>query len=246
MADNQQYQEVMTPQEVAEYLQLAERTVLRMAQRGEIPATKVASQWRFLRPAVREWLEGRMQSMDRRQLRRVAERSQPALNLCDLIRPELMNPGIASGPKERILSQLVEPLRTSRFIGDGDALIEALIEREHMMTTAVGHGVALPHPRRVQPEMFPEPAIALGICHEGTDFEAVDGKPVHLLFLICATSEQEHLQSMAKVSWLTRQEEVRRRLCGVSCASEAHDVIAHAAERLEPARKPPADREETS
>ncbi|MGC9453591.1 MAG: PTS sugar transporter subunit IIA [Phycisphaerae bacterium] len=240
MAKTQQDQEVMTPHEVAEYLQLAERTVIRMAQRGEIPATKVASQWRFLRPAVREWLESRMQTMAPSKLRQVAARNRPALRLVEVVRPELINPGICPGSKEEVLTQLIEPLRTSGFAADPEHLLDALLERENLMTTAVGHGVALPHPRRVQPEMFAMPGIALGICREGTDFEAVDGEPVHLLFLICATREQEHLQLMAKVSWLTRRQDVRRRLRQAESAQDARDVVAAAAGQLEP-----VDREES-
>ncbi len=57
---NGENNEVITLAEVAEYLQLAERAVLRMARRGEIPAAKVASQWRFIRSLVREWLVGQM------------------------------------------------------------------------------------------------------------------------------------------------------------------------------------------
>ena len=58
-----QDREMMTSAQVADYLQLAERTVLRMAQRGEIPAAKVASQWRFFRPIVREWVIAQMHGL---------------------------------------------------------------------------------------------------------------------------------------------------------------------------------------
>ncbi|MFP3938287.1 MAG: PTS sugar transporter subunit IIA [Phycisphaerae bacterium] len=244
MANTQRQQEVMTPAEVAEYLQLAERTVLRMAQRGEIPATKVASQWRFLRPAVREWLESRMQTMPRSELQRVAESTRPALRLVEVIRPELTRPDISPGPKEDVLSRLVEPLRTTGFARDPQRLLDALLQREEMMTTAVGHGVALPHPRRVLTDMFAEPAVAMGICPAGTDFDAVDAEPVHLLFLICATCEREHLQLMAKVSWLTRREDIRRQLRDASSQQDAQDVIARATEEIEPADANHSDREE--
>jgi excisionase family DNA binding protein len=234
LARSEQQREVMTLAEVAEYLQLAERTVLRMAQRGEIPATKVASQWRFLRPAVRDWLAGRMQSMAPAELEEVAARGRAALPLVEVVRPELMNLDVSAGPKEQVLAQLVEPLRGSGFAREPGRLLTALVERERMMTTAVGHGIALPHPRRVLAGMFAEPGIALGVCRDGTDFGAVDDEPVHLFFLICATREENHLQLMAKVSWLTQQQDVRERLRGASSWQDAADEIARAAEGLDP------------
>ncbi|MFH0964293.1 MAG: helix-turn-helix domain-containing protein, partial [Planctomycetota bacterium] len=53
--------EVMTLREVADYLQLAEKSVLRMAQAGRIPAAKVASQWRFMRSIIKDWLASQME-----------------------------------------------------------------------------------------------------------------------------------------------------------------------------------------
>lgn len=199
--------EVMTLTEVAEYLQLAERTVLRMAQRGEIPAAKVASQWRFIRSLVREWLVGQMQPFPSDEaMREAADSHQPLLPLSEVLRPELMTLNLKPGPKESILRQLAGPLLETGFARDPGRLANSLIERERMMTTAVGHGVAIPHPRRPIRGMFPQPAVALGICREGTDFQAIDDQLVHLFFLVCATREEIHLQLMANVSWVTRQE----------------------------------------
>jgi len=223
--------EVMTLSEVADYLQLAERTVLRMAQRGEIPAAKVASQWRFLRPVIRDWLAGRMQMMAPDKLLGASWNATRLLPLTEVIRPELMNLEIVPGPKEVILRQLLQPVQRSGFARDVPRLLAGLLERERMMTTAVGHGIAIPHPRRPIPGMFPEPAVAVGICREGTDFDAVDDQLVHLFFVICATREEVHLQLMAQVAWLARQERIRERLREARSLVEARECVLKAAER---------------
>ena len=208
--------EVMTLGEVAEYLHLAERTVLRMAQRGEIPAAKVASQWRFLRPLVREWLVGQMQALPEREVSHAAGTAREILPLTEVLRPELMVFGLRPGPKDHVLRQLVAPLLKTGFARDTTRFLQSLVDRERMMTTAVGHGIAIPHPRRPIAGMFREPAITLGICPDGTDFQAIDDQRVHLFFLICATRIEIHLQLMAKISWLSRQEafgELQRTCC---------------------------------
>jgi len=219
--------EIMTVAEVAEYLQLAEKTIVRMAQRGEIPAAKVASQWRFMRSLVREWLVGQMQTLPAGRLDEVARREDALLPLHEMIRPELMSLDIKPGPKDAVLRQIVAPLVQTGFAADPSRLLTGLLERERMMTTAVGHGVALPHPRKPIADMFVEPAIALGICPDGTDFEAIDDQLVNVFFLICATREEIHLQLMAKIAWLSKRE-VLGKLRTARDAATAHERIAQA------------------
>ncbi len=194
--------EIMTLPEVANYLQLAERTVLRMAQRGEIPAAKIASQWRFMRHLVQDWLVSQMQGCSTHDAQLVAP--PVLLPLSEVVKPSLMVFDLGPGPKERILRRLVAPLLESGLARDANRFLAALLERERMMTTAIGHGVAIPHPRRPMPGMFTEPAVVLGICPEGTDFDAIDDRLVHVFFLICATREDIHLQLMANISWFVR------------------------------------------
>ena len=214
--------EVMTLTEVAQYLHLAERTVLRMAQRGEIPAAKVASQWRFIRSVIRDWLAAKMHVMPSATLKSAMQQSSSSLPLREVVRLELMNMTITPGPKDNILRQMIEPLQRTHYAEDPAILLQSLIERERMMTTAVGHGIAMPHPRKPIPGMFPQPAIAVGICPQGASFEAVDDQLVHIFFLICATREEIHLQLMAKVAWLTRQTDI---VTALKQASSPQDVL---------------------
>jgi len=218
--------EVMTLGEVAEYLHLAERTVLRMAQRGDIPAAKVASQWRFMRPLVREWLVGQMQSLPVPQPDGKTDLKAPLLPLSEVFHSDLMTFDLKPGPKESILRQLLAPLLRTGFAKDTNQLLTSLLDRERMMTTAVGHGIAIPHPRRHLPGMFPEPAIALGICPAGTDFAAIDDQRVHVFFLLCATREEIHLQLMANLSWLTRREGLIGDLRAASSHQQVLDLIS--------------------
>ncbi|MFW6145896.1 MAG: PTS sugar transporter subunit IIA [Planctomycetota bacterium] len=193
----------MTVAEVAAYLQLAEKTILRMAQSGRIPAAKIASQWRFLRPVVRDWVAGQM------QMEAVEGSTVPrglALGPSEVVRPSLITLSIRPGPKEQVLRELIAPAAESRFATDPERLLGSLLERERMMTTAVGHGVALPHPRRPLPGMFTEPALVVGVCREGTAFGAIDDQLVHVLMLICSTRDAIHLQLMAAAAWLAQSD----------------------------------------
>jgi excisionase family DNA binding protein len=225
MVSGVQDHEVMTLAEVSQYLQLAEKTVLRMAQRSEIPAAKVASQWRFLRPVIRDWLAGQMHSMPEVKLDAIANLQPRSLPLHEVVRPELITLNVLPGPKEQVLRQLMEPIQKTGFAANPSLLLDSLVERERMMTTAVGHGIAIPHPRKPLTDMFPEPAIALGICREGVDFDAIDDQRVHLFFLICATREAIHLELMAKVAWFSRRPERMQALMTASSKKKVESAL---------------------
>ncbi|MBT3202426.1 MAG: PTS transporter subunit EIIA [Phycisphaerales bacterium] len=222
--------EIMTLTEVADYLQLAERTVLRMAQRGDIPAAKVASQWRFMRSLIREWLVGQMQAFPAQPITPSGDLRDPLLPLREILHPELMTFDIEPGPKESILRQLLAPLLKTGFAKDTNLLLSGLLDRERMMTTAVGHGIAIPHPRRLIPGMFPEPAVALGICPKGADFGAIDDQLVHIFFLTCATREEIHLRLMANLSLLTRRDDI---IMGLRNSTTSRQVVELVSPRSE-------------
>ncbi len=229
MGEGDENNEIMTLSEVAEYLQLAERTVLRMAQRGEIPAGKVASQWRFVRPLVREWVVGQMQGFASSEPSPSGDHRHQLLPMTEVLHPELMSFDLSPAPKESILRQLLTPLLETGFAKDTNRLLQGLLDRERMMTTAIGHRIAIPHPRIPISNMFPEPAVALGICADGTDFQAVDDQLVHLFFLVCATRVETHLQLMAAVAWFARQPAIPR----IESAKSSHEVMGIVKELLE-------------
>jgi PTS system nitrogen regulatory IIA component len=225
MSELNDQNEVMTLAEVADFLQLAEKTILRMAQRGQIPAAKVASQWRFLRSAVKDWLEQQMQIAPSIQMSYVEKNEKDFPGLDEVIRPDLVKTDIKPGSKDEVIKQLISPLRDTGFAQKPDLFLRKTLERERLMTTAVGHGVAVPHPRKPIENMFPGPGIVVGICPEGTDFDAIDDGPVHLFFLICATRDEIHLQLMARIGWLIRDKKILEKLKKAASIERVMEMI---------------------
>ena len=74
--------EIMTLSEVASYLKIAEKTVSRMITRGEIPCTKVASQWRFMKSMIDDWLISRMNVVPQNDLAKILENPEGLINAC--------------------------------------------------------------------------------------------------------------------------------------------------------------------
>ena len=195
---------VMTLEEMAQYLKIARRALLRMAQRGDIPATKVASQWRFMRTVVDDWLIGRMKSLPQPELERLVRTDKLLVPLQSLMRPELVRLDIKGNSKEKVLLELCQPLVAAGLLEDPVPLLEKLVEREEMVSTAIFPGIAIPHPRRPDECPVSEPRIVLGVSAAGVDFDSLDGQPTYALFLICANQIPVHLKVLAELTLLFR------------------------------------------
>lgn len=220
-ADNNQ---VMTLSEIANYLKVSEKTILRMAQGGDIPGAKISNQWRFMKAIIDDWFTMKMQSATKKDLAEVINTAEKIIPLSRLITEDrilLEIPGNAS--KNQILEMLAEPLIQSGVVDNGKIYASRLAEREEMISTAIGHGVAVPHARETEGCRINESALVLGICSEGTDFNALDGNPTHLFFLVCATSDVIHLRLMAKISMLMKKPAIAEAFCA---CKDPQEVVA--------------------
>jgi PTS system nitrogen regulatory IIA component len=220
--------EIMTLSEVAVYLRLAEKTVLRMVHKGQIPCAKVASQWRFLRSMMDDWLIAKMRVVPQNDLARLIESSPEVVPLSRLLKAEYVILDIRPGTKEDVLHQLVQPLLRSQFIDRGGPFVDKLLERERIVSTAVGKGVAIPHLRNPQENPGGGPLLVVGICREGTDFEALDGEKTHLFFLLCTDSEVVHLRVLAKVNRIAGRKDAMARLICAESPAEVLQVLIRA------------------
>src|SRR5436853_6362281 len=99
------------------------------------------------------------------------------------LRPALFIPELKSKRKATVLEEMVAHLAGQQIARQADALLEVLRQREALGSTGVGKGIAIPHARST---MVAERAVLLARSSKGVDFEAVDGQPVHLFFLIVA------------------------------------------------------------
>jgi PTS system nitrogen regulatory IIA component len=220
--------EVMTLSEVALYLRLAEKTVLRMVHKGQIPCAKVASQWRFLRSMIDDWLLAKMRVVPQNDLVRLIESSPEAVPLARLLKEENVVLRIRPGTKEEVLCQLVRPLLRSKFIDREKPFVDKLLQREEIVSTAISRGVAIPHLRNPEENPGGGPVLVVGICPEGTNFEAPDGENTHLFFLLSTDSEVVHLRVLAKVNRIARRKDVMTGLIGCESPAEVLRVLIRA------------------
>lgn len=114
---------------------------------------------------------------------------------------------------------------------EASAFANKVIEREKLQSTGFGHGVAVAHGRT---EQVDEPRIALGISHEGIDFESYDGEPVHLLFVVANHPDHQmnYLNILSTLVAMVRNELFRRELLTCSHAEAVQQKLCSMFEHL--------------
>jgi PTS system nitrogen regulatory IIA component len=89
---------------------------------------------------------------------------------------------------------------------DRQALLNALLDREEVMSTAIGNGVAIPHVRQFGSQSLQHDVVVVAYLFEPVDWKAPDGQPVHTIFLVLAADETRHLQILAEIARLASDE----------------------------------------
>ena len=126
--------------------------------------------------------------------------------------------------KDAIIDELVELVNTSNMVTDKNVLLRDIKEREKLVTTGIGYGVAFPHAKTKSVKGI---VIAFGRTNKGIDFEAIDHKPVYLFFLIAGPEDAigAHLNVMSRLSYLMKSEENRQKLMEATSPGEVLELM---------------------
>jgi PTS system nitrogen regulatory IIA component len=111
---------------------------------------------------------------------------------------------------------------------DRNRLLAAVLEREALMPTAVGHGIALPHPRNPLITDERQQFVSIAFLQKPVDWSALDGEPVHTLILIVSASAKLHLHTLSQINFLCHQEGFRDMLKDRPSQAEIIKIIQDA------------------
>ena len=176
----------MTVKQLAEYLSLNERTVLKLVTDGTVPGVKVGSQWRFRKAMIDTWLDDQMLGVVPRYRDGPKLQGAPRrmLELAACFEPGRILPELAATSKNGVIEELAAHAHRLALVRDKTWFVGALIERENILPSAIGNGIAFLHSLRRNPEQVVRPFMVLGRSKEGVDFDALDGNPTHLFFVL--------------------------------------------------------------
>jgi PTS system fructose-specific IIC component len=148
-----------------------------------------------------------------------------AVLLHEILTPERIRIPLRGTSKDDILRELVETLHEGGAVADAGAVLQAVREREAVLTTGIGSGVGIPHGKS---EQVAELALAAGVSEQPVDFQALDGKPCRLFFLLVGpeSAAGAHVKALSRISRLVRREEVRERLARAPTPEAFLEIVA--------------------
>lgn len=150
--------------------------------------------------------------------------------LSELLEPKTVIPRLKAKTKEEALEELVDVLVAADKVTDKREALAAVKEREELMTTGIGLGVALPHGKTAAVK---ELVGAFGRSPEGIDFRSLDGKPAHIFFLLLSPPEcaGPHVRALASISRLLKDPSFREQLLSLETPEEILSAIRTEEER---------------
>jgi len=121
--------------------------------------------------------------------------------------------------KEEALRFLVDEVTPVKNLPDSNRFYDTLLEREKIVSTGIGMAVAIPHAKLAS---YPEFFIAIGILQKGIDWNALDGAPVRIIFLIGGPDEKqtEYLKILSALTTAIRNESLRKKILSSTSTEE--------------------------
>ncbi|MCR5437806.1 MAG: PTS sugar transporter subunit IIA [Treponema sp.] len=208
---------ILTIEEVAAYLRVSDRTVYEWAQKGEIPAGKIGTVWRFKKSEIENWVNAKLSSQTAMQ----AELKVQVRNILSPDRIIFIN----QSTKHDAIVQLSQVLSSAPQIKNAAELTEQILKREELMSTAIGRGIAIPH---IRLSSVTDLVMAVGICKKAiTDFQPIDDEPVSLIFMIAAAYNQHayYLKTLSHFSVLLRSDGFKQSLLDSKTPEEAYAIL---------------------
>lgn len=126
--------------------------------------------------------------------------------------------------KNSAISQLSAVLGTSAAVTEPSELEREMFERERIMSTGIGLGVAVPHVRLKSVSAL---TMALGVCRSGIEYDAFDGQKVRIIIMIAAPegAHREYLSILAKIALLLKSEPIRDKIVNAASPQDVYEIL---------------------
>jgi len=145
------------------------------------------------------------------------------LKIFDLLSSERIKI-LTTSDKNDALKEIYRLLSSAETVKDEAELEKAIFEREDIISTGIGLGIAIPH---VRLKSVTGMTIAIGVIKEGIDYNSFDGEPVNIIIMIAAPegAHREYLSVLAKIALLLKNESIRKSILEAESANEIYNVL---------------------
>ena len=213
----------LTVRDVAQLLNVSEKTIYRWVSNGEIPYYRLKEQYRFSKAEILEWATAKRLPLSEEMLAPPEEDTAPLPDVSQAIQAGGIFYRVGGNDKAAVLKSVVDALRLPDDV-DRDFLLRILLAREAQGSTGIGEGIAIPHVRNPIVLAGALPSITLSFLERPVDFGAIDGAPVRVLFTIISSTIRMHLHLLSRLAFILHDAD-----CKAAVLSEAsrEDLLAH-------------------
>ena len=145
------------------------------------------------------------------------------MRILDVLPKEAIIGELKATDKKGIIEELVKPISKLAQVGSIE-LIQVLMERERLGSTGIGGGIGIPHGKM---KNLTNLILGFGLSRKGVDFDAMDGRPTHIFFLLITPENSTglHLKILARISKILKHDPFKERLLSASSRDEIYEII---------------------
>jgi len=214
----------ITLRQTATYLGVNESTLRRWIKERGLPVHRVNERLHLNAIEVWEWAVEHGVPASRSLLEEAQRSPEKVPPLSTLLEFGGVHRDVEGEDKSGVLAAIVQRLPLTPEV-DRDFLLSVLDAREAMGSTGVGDGIAIPHVRNPILLHVDQPFVSLCLLRTPVEFDAIDGKPVHALFLVVSPSVPAHLRILAQLGFILRDPGMRELLARRATTAEILDCI---------------------
>ena len=218
----------------AHLLKVSEKTIYRWVKQGKLPAYRVNEQYRFNRAELLEWATSQRLNVSV-DIFAEPDGNGGTVSLTEALRAGGIHYRRGGTDKRSVLQSLVEIMPLPEQV-DRQFLLEVLLARESLGSTALGNGIAVPHVRNPIVMHLARPMVTLSFLERPIEFGALDGQPVHTLFTIVSPTIRAHLHLLSRLAFALRQAE----FMAVIAAQGSREQVFAASQAVDQTIPPPA------
>jgi excisionase family DNA binding protein len=226
----------LTAKEAAEYLKLAERTLVRLAHDGKIPGVKIGGQWRFRRALLDEYLD--TLASESVVTGGSAPNQVTDAPLSEILTVDQIIPDLTAADRSEVIHAMVERVTDLGLVKDQAWFEAALAARERLVPTAVPEGIAFLHARRRAADKFPQQFISMARSEDGVTFGSPDMSKTRIFFLLALRNDALHLRWLSRLAWIVRSPGRLGRLIEADTADGILEVMLEGAVSLPASLRP--------
>lgn len=221
--------------ELAKCLQMPVTTIERWIRQGRMPVKKNSSGiCVFNEAAINKWAKINHLGFNLPgQAPENEKKAETAETLSEVLDRGGVYYDLEGSSVEQILENAVSLMENIETRAQRQLLYESLVAREQMMSTGIGNGVAVPHPRTPLAGSSIASQMAVFFLKSPVDFKSVDKKPVHVIFVLVATTSRQHLQLLSRLSFCLRDNSFLSLLAQRPDPQTLQKIIAQSEARLD-------------